>query len=101
MALLGLAAEDDDGQLAPKRQEPKPEPKQAPRSTSSEPAGMMEHHRRVMSAIEEAKAHGLSAQDVREVLGSCGFERVSEIGVSQAGTVIAELAAVAGRLTAA
>jgi hypothetical protein len=80
---------------------PKPESKQAPRSTSSEPAGMMDHHRRVMSAIDEAKAHGLSAQDVREVLGSCGFERVSEIGASQASTVIAELAAVAGRLSAA
>jgi hypothetical protein len=78
-----------------------PPPPPPARTGDGEPVGMMEHHRQVKQAIEEAKGLGLTAADVREVLGSCGFERLSEIGASQASTVIAELAQAALRLTAA
>jgi hypothetical protein len=87
MALLGLAAEDDDGQAAP----PRPRPK-------AEPPGMAPHHREVLSAIDAARKQGLTSDDVRDLLGSCGFERLSEIGRDQAPTVIEELAAAAERV---
>jgi hypothetical protein len=100
MALLGLAAEDDDGQAATRPAPPKAPPPPKPRAVD-EPAGMMPHHREVASAIEKAKAAGLSSQDVRDLLASCGFERLSEIGVSQAATVVDELCAAVERAGAA
>lgn len=105
---LGVAADVYRGHYDGKHNtaspaEPWPETKPSPRPApaSNEPAGLMEHHRQVKQAIEEARALGLTATDVREVLGSCGFERISEIGASQASTVIDELAQAAQRLTAA
>jgi len=96
MALLGLAAEDDDGQAATRPPQRQPE---APKAVAA-PA-VAPHHQAVINACEAAVARGLTRADVRDFLGSCGFERVSEIGRDQAATVIADLEAAVARQGAA
>lgn len=88
LSLLGLAQEDDDGQAA---RAPKPAPRPTPEA--SEPS----HQAAVRDAIRAAMASGLTRDDVAEVLGSCGYERVAQIDERGARGVLESLAAAAER----
>lgn len=73
----------------------------APRVPDGPHAAQMDHHQAVQDAIRDAKARGLTTEDVKNVLGSCGFERIGEIGPDAAPAVVADLKSAADALGAA